>query len=526
MEIVRTVGSGLKNRIVINKPGIAEVHAEITYATGHLMMVEDLGSPAGTYVNNRRIQGKKILKSGDILSFGEHVFPFEEHYPEMLKTQTEGSTLDSGPDDGEPEEVRAKNDEHQEEVLSGLSGIKRWIYALQFPKERQKLQRLWILVVASVMLLSIVLPWLSWSNPSNATIVNDDTFEALSGIGMFLDMLEVEVSGTPLMYIALYGVYMLTFLGTITAIICYFLIGAKVWIPHNLLAVRRISQVVLVLFGINFFLQFLRYVWYWLDGDNALVVPERLVGSAVSESRVFIEYMGLGYWICGFAILLVLRSTRNGLWQPRFNRKWTPLSLTFWMPYVLLLFMVHQGLGLVQTSIDEDYSSTGSFNSFFRRQELKERIVQNGPNLADKSYIFLISELKIDEVGREKLGKRVLGDVNKRKAQKIISFIIWMSLHGIFIVSLLLMFRKRIRGTTTFILSSMLFACTTVLVILLYLIVDMEPEQEGIEVSMGYGTFFALAAAGALLGEQFYFWTKRNDKQAVIETSNTLDDLV
>lgn len=532
MEIVRTVGSGLNNKIVINKPGIADLHAEITYGTGHLMMVEDLGSPAGTFVNNRKIIGKKILKSGDILCFGDHIFPFEEHYPDMLKTQSTASSLDSGADDGEPEDVRAENDAREEEVLTGLSGLKRLLYSLQFPKDRQKLQRLWMLVIASIMLLSLVLPWLSWSNPSNATFLEDDKYDAISGIGMFIDLLEVEVSGASLLYIALYGVNMLLILGTATAVIFYALVALKAWKPPSLIAIRRISQVVLILFGTNFFLQFLRFVWFWLDGDNALVISTRLGGSGISEARVYAEYYGIGYWLCGFGVLLVLRSTRNGLWRPNFSRRWAPLSFTFWLPYVLLLALVHQGVGVIETNFDTDeYKSSFGISSsrFFDNKEMKERIVQNGSAMAATSYMYLIREYKRDEDKKDRLRELIneKQEETLKKEKRYISFT-WLTLHGLLIVSVLQMFRKRIRGTTTLILSALLLLFSAGLCICIYLLLDLRPNMavDYVQFSVGYGCMIAIAAALGMLGEQFYFYTTRNEKIVVKETADTLDDLV
>lgn len=521
----------MNNRIVINKPGIADVHAEITYATGHLMMVEDLGSPAGTFVNNRRIKGKKILKPGDILCFGDHIFPFEEHYPEMLKTQTNQSELDSGEDDGEPAEIRAQNDAHQEEVLYGLTGLKRSIYSLQFPKNRQQLQRIWILVIACVMFLSLVLPWLSWSNPTNATLMQDDSYDAISGVGMIMDLLEVEMSGAPFIYIALYGVNMLLILGTISAMIAYFLIGIKAWRPPNLLAVRRISQIVMILFGANFFLQFLRYVWFWLDGDNALIVTQLLGSSKISESRVFIEYMGLGYWLCGFGVLLVLRSTRNGLWRPDFSRKWAPLSFTFWLPYALILVLVHQGIGVVETNIHKDKRNApmGIGGAFFNNKKIKNRLSQSGPAMANSAYIYLIREYKRDEDSQNRLREVMDKKAKERLAEeKRYIFGVWICLHGLLIVSVIQMFRKRIRGTTTLIFACALVLFSGGLAISMYRLLNFQTNVyiDSIEVSIGYGCFLAIGIAVAMLGEQFYFWTTRNEKKVVKETADTLDDVV
>ena len=105
------------------------------------MMVEDLGSTIGTCINKQRIKGKKVLKPGDILCFGDVLFYFDEHYPEMLKTQSVAPELDAGLDGEEPEDALNENDAREEETLAGSKGLKLFIYALQFPKDRQLMQR-------------------------------------------------------------------------------------------------------------------------------------------------------------------------------------------------------------------------------------------------------------------------------------------------------------------------------------------------------------------------------------------------
>ncbi|XOV67321.1 MAG: FHA domain-containing protein [Fluviicola sp.] len=532
MEIVRTIGSGLRNKIVINKPGIAEFHAEITYASGYLMMVEDLNSPSGTFINNRKIKGKKILKSGDILSFGDHVFPFEEHYPEMLKTQQDGAELDSGVDDGEPEEIRQFNDAEQEAVLSGLTGIKKFVYSLQFTKNRPRLQRIWMLVIASIMLLSLVLPWFSWSYPSNASFFINEKYEAMSAIETFIEMLEADISGAPFIYIALFGINMLLILHVFTAMLCYFLIAFKAWRPKNLLGIRRLSQAVLILYGVNFVFQFLRYVWYWLDGENNMLVSRMLSGVGVSESRIFIEFTGIGFWLCAFGVLLVLLSTRNGLWRPGFSRKWTTLSFTFWLPFVIMIALVHQGIGIGETNIDsENYRKAFglSSSSFYNKKELNERTVRNAPISSHYAYTHLIDEIKQAEVDmrRAEIKDAVLEDTSKKTTRNILIFVVWVALHGLFIVSITQMFRKRVRGATTFVLSSLLLLFSVTLCISIYLLIGLRSDllsQNYMTVSVGYGCYIAILASLGMLGEQIYFWTSKTEKKLVQETADTLDD--
>lgn len=117
-------------------------------------------------------------------------------------------------------------------------------------------------MMASVIMFTMVLPWFSWSNPTGATILEDERFDPLSGFGMMQDLFDAKVSGAPLLYILLYGITMLIFFGVISDVVSYLLIGINAWKPKNMLGIRRHSQTVLILFGINFLLQFMRYVGY------------------------------------------------------------------------------------------------------------------------------------------------------------------------------------------------------------------------------------------------------------------------
>ena len=535
MEIVLSVGSGSNNKIILRKSGIAEHHANLTFAPGYLMMVEDLGSGTGTFVNNRRIEGKKILQSGDILSFGEHVFPFEEYYPEMLTRQTSSdAVLDSGEDDSEPEALRSENDVIQEETLLGLRGIKRWMYSLQFVKDRQKMQRRWYLVLSGIILLSLVLPWLSWGNPSESIFVVNDKYDPISGVSMFLDLLEVEISGAPLLYILLYGVTLFIFIGVAVVMIFYFLAGINAWKPRDSRSIRRMSQVVLVLYGVNFVLQFMRYIWFWLDGENALTQTSQLMASNISKSRVMMEHLGLGYWLCGFAILLAVKATRNGLWRPNFVRKWATLSFTFWLPFVLMIGLVHTNIGLIEYDINKsEYKSKlggngGSFSQFLTNDEVKDRLCTNAPNISNKTSLFLIREWKRAEDGKH---NRLLSrDNGFEEVIKDLLFYhsgLWIMMHGLLIVTIVQMFRRRIQGMVTLILSLAMLFFASGMYFFLHSIVYYKgnPSSDFVTIFVGYGTYLVILAALGMVGEQFYFWTNKSDRREKRENLQPLDSL-
>jgi hypothetical protein len=75
---VTTIGSDPSNHVVLSgDPGVAPKHAEIRFeASGYV--VYDLGSPAGTFVNDRRVQGRNLLKDGFRVKFGHTILLFRD----------------------------------------------------------------------------------------------------------------------------------------------------------------------------------------------------------------------------------------------------------------------------------------------------------------------------------------------------------------------------------------------------------------------------------------------------------------
>ena len=67
-----SLGRDPDNDIVINDPQISRQHARIT-RQGGLMVIGDLGSTNGTFVNGVRLTGSHTLTSGDVISLGDAV---------------------------------------------------------------------------------------------------------------------------------------------------------------------------------------------------------------------------------------------------------------------------------------------------------------------------------------------------------------------------------------------------------------------------------------------------------------------
>lgn len=66
------VGRDISNEIVINDAEVSRKHIRLVIQAGEVI-VEDLGSTNGTFVNDQRISGPNTLVPGDTLQLGEHV---------------------------------------------------------------------------------------------------------------------------------------------------------------------------------------------------------------------------------------------------------------------------------------------------------------------------------------------------------------------------------------------------------------------------------------------------------------------
>jgi hypothetical protein len=67
-----TIGRDSANAVAINDAEISRKHARLTFQGGKYV-IEDLGSTNGTFVNGQRLSGSFVLKSGDVVSFGEQI---------------------------------------------------------------------------------------------------------------------------------------------------------------------------------------------------------------------------------------------------------------------------------------------------------------------------------------------------------------------------------------------------------------------------------------------------------------------
>ena len=69
---VLTLGREPTNPIVVNDPQVSRQHARIA-RQGGAIVIEDLGSTNGTFINGMRLTGPRALTPGDVIGLGEAV---------------------------------------------------------------------------------------------------------------------------------------------------------------------------------------------------------------------------------------------------------------------------------------------------------------------------------------------------------------------------------------------------------------------------------------------------------------------
>jgi pSer/pThr/pTyr-binding forkhead associated (FHA) protein len=78
-----TIGRAPDNAVIIDNPAVSGHHARV-FSEGGAMILEDLNSTNGTFVNGQHIT-RRVLRSGDVLQVGKHQLMFE-HTQEWAAT--------------------------------------------------------------------------------------------------------------------------------------------------------------------------------------------------------------------------------------------------------------------------------------------------------------------------------------------------------------------------------------------------------------------------------------------------------
>lgn len=67
---VRTIGRATGAQFVVEAPLVSRVHCRLTCSEDGRLVVEDLGSTNGTFVDARRVDGSVRLRAGSTLTVG------------------------------------------------------------------------------------------------------------------------------------------------------------------------------------------------------------------------------------------------------------------------------------------------------------------------------------------------------------------------------------------------------------------------------------------------------------------------
>lgn len=84
-EPVSSIGRGVDNEIVIASKRVSREHARIR-REGRKLVLEDLNSTNGTFLNEQRVLGSEILRDGDRIMVGDVIFVF--HDPDTTTRET------------------------------------------------------------------------------------------------------------------------------------------------------------------------------------------------------------------------------------------------------------------------------------------------------------------------------------------------------------------------------------------------------------------------------------------------------
>jgi diguanylate cyclase (GGDEF)-like protein len=70
------IGRSSKNDLPIDQESVSRHHARITSGSARGFQIEDLGSTNGTYLNDERVSGRRLLKDGDQIRVGRSILKF------------------------------------------------------------------------------------------------------------------------------------------------------------------------------------------------------------------------------------------------------------------------------------------------------------------------------------------------------------------------------------------------------------------------------------------------------------------
>ncbi len=506
MEVIKKIGSHDGNDIVIKNKNIAAFHAELRMTVGRHFYITDLNAPQGTFINNEQLEGTRKLKPSDLVCFGDHNFYWEEHYPDFLDRNGHSSAQpkhDALLDDFE-EEITLDISAGEED--EGFTGLKRILFNLRNPVDRQKIKRAWMLVLSIIMLLSIVFPQLSWGHSNVAYLGFDGKdAETFSGVQFIMEILDKDFDAATIFEVFTYLMFAVTLLMVAISAVYFFLIGINQVKPKTHLAVKGLSLTVVLCYAVIALNQLFYYVRFAFSDDYRF---------RFQKNDISIENLGIGFWLCFLAAILVYKSVRNGLWQQSFQRKWVTLSFSFWIPVLLLLVFMHGKVGLLVQKVDTQKFAEQFGNVAPKLKtdfKMKERIPQNGPLLLTSTYYFQINELKKNnDASRSSFTPTVTPKMEKVKSSMQW---LWGFLNIYLIALVLLLFIRKVQSNVTVALAILLILVSFGLMYELNSLIDLnggDKPDSGISMHIGWVLHLSVVGAIGMLVEQLMLRRKAN----------------
>jgi len=86
MKVI-TIGRERGNNIVINDDYVGRKHLKLTCDDQGNVILKDLGSINGTYVNERKIKGEVYLNENDTVQIGKTTIPWQSYFPASTRNK-------------------------------------------------------------------------------------------------------------------------------------------------------------------------------------------------------------------------------------------------------------------------------------------------------------------------------------------------------------------------------------------------------------------------------------------------------
>ncbi|MFT6244642.1 MAG: hypothetical protein ACJA0U_001438 [Salibacteraceae bacterium] len=531
--IVKKIGTDSENEIQINGEGIAEIHARLSINDRRAVYLSDTSSKAGTLVNGKRIQGLVQLRRGDKVVIGSFPLDWEKEIEKDLATievSAESVSLEPIPEKREedplnPEYIRPKSsgllDELEEDfsdekttplVDENAGSVGQMLHQIQYPENRARQHRLWILIPSIVMLATLAIPYLSWFREYTAYyFYNNGGNEHLSGVQLFLELIEMEPPEPTVIIIR----YLLFVIGIPIVAFCSIAlaaIGVNAWKPRTDRIVKNLSLAVIITMAALFLSQWLWYMALLDDASN--------LGSSMKTARYLsFEMYGIGYWLCFISAVLIYRGSFRRLWQPDFFRKWATLSFSFWMPFIMLLVFTSSSIGFMVQEFEMSNLNPNAPAASMMQGTDKEmqRIHQSGIMFLSGSYY-----LKISEFNREDKALYPSDNSNTSKQDRMSNVwtLLFLSINGYFVCMSMLLFGRKLFGLRTLILAATSLLALFLIYLGLSSWIDLNSTANGIRklnLFIGPGLYISAAASVVIIAEQIIQFRKKGKAYEVFE---------